>query len=37
MALHRDVEAFDERAAGYEGGWLGKLHRDIADRWRTWR
>jgi hypothetical protein len=32
MALHRDVDAFDERAAGYEGGWLGKLH-----AWRTWR
>jgi ubiquinone/menaquinone biosynthesis C-methylase UbiE len=32
MALHRDVRAFDERAAAYESGWLGKLHRDIADR-----
>jgi len=32
MALHRDVEAFGERAEGYESGWLGKLHRDIADR-----
>jgi ubiquinone/menaquinone biosynthesis C-methylase UbiE len=32
QALDRDVAAFDERAAGYESGWLGKLHRDIADR-----
>jgi ubiquinone/menaquinone biosynthesis C-methylase UbiE len=28
----RDVAAFDDRAKGYENGWLGKLHRDIADR-----
>lgn len=28
----RDVEAFDERAPGYESGWLGRLHHDIADR-----
>ena len=26
----RDVAAFDARAAGYEGGWLGRLHRQIA-------
>ena len=32
MARDRDVEAFAERAPGYESGWLGKLHRDIADR-----
>jgi ubiquinone/menaquinone biosynthesis C-methylase UbiE len=32
MAHDRDVAAFDERAAGYEDGWLGKLHHDIADR-----
>jgi ubiquinone/menaquinone biosynthesis C-methylase UbiE len=32
MALDRDVEAFAERAPGYESGWLGKLHRDIVDR-----
>jgi ubiquinone/menaquinone biosynthesis C-methylase UbiE len=29
---HRDVAAFDERAAGYEQGWRGRLHHDIADR-----
>jgi ubiquinone/menaquinone biosynthesis C-methylase UbiE len=28
----RDVAAFDARAEGYEGGWLGRLHRQIADR-----
>jgi ubiquinone/menaquinone biosynthesis C-methylase UbiE len=28
----RDVAAFDARAAGYEGGWLGRLHQQIADR-----
>lgn len=32
MPADRDVEAFDRRALGYERGWLGKLHRDIADR-----
>ena len=32
MARDRDVEAFAERAPGYESGWLGKLHRDIVDR-----
>jgi ubiquinone/menaquinone biosynthesis C-methylase UbiE len=32
MAHDRDVAAFDERAPGYENGWLGKLHHDIADR-----
>ena len=32
MAHDRDVAAFDERAPGYESGWLGKLHHDIADR-----
>ena len=32
MAHDRDVAAFDERAAGYESGWLGRLHLDIADR-----
>jgi ubiquinone/menaquinone biosynthesis C-methylase UbiE len=26
------VAAFDERAARYEQGWLGRLHREIADR-----
>jgi ubiquinone/menaquinone biosynthesis C-methylase UbiE len=29
---HRDIAAFDERAPGYEGGWLGKVHHEIADR-----
>lgn len=28
----RDVAAFNDRAKGYEDGWLGKLHRGIADR-----
>jgi ubiquinone/menaquinone biosynthesis C-methylase UbiE len=28
----RDVAAFGERASGYEDGWLGRLHHDIADR-----
>jgi len=32
MPQHRDVAAFDQRAAGYDEGWLGRLHRDIADR-----
>jgi ubiquinone/menaquinone biosynthesis C-methylase UbiE len=27
---HRDVAAFDKRAPGYEQGWRGRLHRDIA-------
>ncbi len=28
----RDIAAFDRRAPGYEAGWLGRLHHDIADR-----
>jgi ubiquinone/menaquinone biosynthesis C-methylase UbiE len=32
MAPGRDVTAFNERAPGYDSGWLGKLHHDIADR-----
>ncbi|MGH8299892.1 MAG: class I SAM-dependent methyltransferase [Steroidobacteraceae bacterium] len=28
----RDLAAFDARATSYEGGWLGRLHHDIADR-----
>ena len=32
MAQRRDVAAFDERATGYERGWLGKLHHEIAGR-----
>lgn len=31
MARDRDVSAFDERAAEYEGGWLGRWHHGIAD------
>jgi ubiquinone/menaquinone biosynthesis C-methylase UbiE len=29
---HRDVAAFDERAPGYEQGWRGRMHHDIAGR-----
>ena len=29
---HRDVAAFDKRAPGYEQGWRGRLHHDIAGR-----
>jgi ubiquinone/menaquinone biosynthesis C-methylase UbiE len=32
MPPHRDLAAFDERAHGYESGWLGRLHHEIADR-----
>jgi ubiquinone/menaquinone biosynthesis C-methylase UbiE len=32
MPHDRDVRAFDERAASYEAGMLGQLHRDICDR-----
>jgi ubiquinone/menaquinone biosynthesis C-methylase UbiE len=32
MARDRDVAAFGERAEGYEEGWLGRLHHEIADR-----
>ena len=32
MARDRDVAAFDARAPGYERGWLGRLHHEIADR-----
>lgn len=32
MDRGRDVPAFEARAARYETGWLGHLHRDIADR-----
>ena len=32
MPPHRDVAAFEERAASYEQGWLGRLHHEIADR-----
>ena len=32
MPYERDVRAFDERAASYESGMLGQLHRDISSR-----
>lgn len=32
MSRDRDVAAFAERAPGYEEGWLGRLHHEIADR-----
>ncbi|HEY0718995.1 MAG TPA: methyltransferase domain-containing protein, partial [Streptosporangiaceae bacterium] len=32
MPYQRDVQAFSDRAAGYEAGRLGQLHRDFADR-----
>jgi ubiquinone/menaquinone biosynthesis C-methylase UbiE len=32
VARDRDVAAFDARAPGYESGWLGRLHHQIADR-----
>ena len=32
MARDRDVAAFGERAHGYDQGWRGRLHHQIADR-----
>lgn len=32
MSRDRDVVAFDQRARGYEDGWRGRLHHEIADR-----
>jgi ubiquinone/menaquinone biosynthesis C-methylase UbiE len=32
MAPHRDVAAFGERAHGYDEGWRGQMHHQIADR-----
>ena len=32
MPRDRDVAAFAERAEGYDEGWLGRLHHEIADR-----
>ena len=32
MARDRDVGAFGERAPGYDEGWRGRLHHQIADR-----
>jgi ubiquinone/menaquinone biosynthesis C-methylase UbiE len=29
---HRDVPPFEHRAAGYDKGWRGRLHHQIADR-----
>jgi ubiquinone/menaquinone biosynthesis C-methylase UbiE len=29
---YRDVAAFNDRAAGYDRGWRGRLHHEIADR-----
>jgi len=31
VAPHRDVEAFEARAPGYDQGWLGRLHHEIAE------
>jgi ubiquinone/menaquinone biosynthesis C-methylase UbiE len=35
MPPHRDRAAFERRAAGYEIGWLGHLHHEIAERTAT--
>jgi len=32
MSRDRDVAAFGRRAQRYEAGWLGRVHRDIAER-----
>ncbi|MGH3957749.1 class I SAM-dependent methyltransferase [Mycobacterium sp.] len=32
MPSYRDVAAFDDRAAGYDRGWRGRLHHEIANR-----
>jgi ubiquinone/menaquinone biosynthesis C-methylase UbiE len=32
MGRRRDIAAFDARAVGYEKGWLGQLHHEIAAR-----
>ena len=32
MTRDRDVAAFGQRARGYEEGWRGRLHHEIADR-----
>jgi len=32
MPYDRDVKAFDDRAATYESGYLGRLHHEISDR-----
>jgi ubiquinone/menaquinone biosynthesis C-methylase UbiE len=32
MPPYRDVAAFNDRAVGYDRGWRGRLHHEIADR-----
>lgn len=32
MPPYRDVAAFNDRATGYDRGWLGRVHHEIADR-----
>jgi len=32
VSQHRNVAAFDDRAPGYDQGWLGQLHHEIAQR-----
>jgi ubiquinone/menaquinone biosynthesis C-methylase UbiE len=32
MPRDRDIAAFDARASGYEAGWRGRMHYQIADR-----
>lgn len=32
MPYERDVRAFDQRAASYDAGWLGRMHHEISDR-----
>lgn len=32
MPPYRDVAAFNDRATGYDGGWLGRVHHQISDR-----
>ena len=32
MPPYRDVEAFDDRARGYDRGWRGRLHHQISSR-----
>ena len=32
MPPYRDLAAFNDRAAGYDRGWRGRLHHEIAER-----
>lgn len=32
MPPYRDVDAYNDRATGYERGWRGRLHHEIVDR-----